>query len=561
LSAEEEEIIVERLMLLGEWGFPLTTHDLKQVIKAYLDACGRTTRFADNLPGKDFAAGFLRRHKELTVRTANLIKRSRAMLSADIVNDFFDKYEVSAVDVPDDNVYNYDETNLRDNPGAVKAIFRKGVKYAEQVRDHSKSSISMMMCGNRKGFLPPYILYKGGNVYESWCMGGPDKAVYSSSQSGWFDMFVFEDWFKKIFLPHVRRQPGKKILLGDNLASHISLDVIQLCRENDIKFICLPPNSTDKMQPLDVGIFGPMKNAWRKQLKAYADQDPAAKLLKKTEFPRMVKELLQSLNPGEHLPKAFEKCGLVPVNRQKVLERLPSTAESHGIARNLDSVLLKRLEVRRFGDGTKKKPRGKKVPAGQSYSAETEEEDEEEVDDIDSESEEVNIALEDSEEEEEEELSQEEEADESLPDLEAPGTSRMGSYVVAAYEGQWFIAEVSRDQEGVAKGYTRLSYMLIKGKNSFSWGDKPDIHVALNEDILLEHVMPEPVNNRGHLGLKKTDLQIILSRMVVVYFLHQIFLLIFWIIQCPKKSTKRCTISKSIGEAANPTSLTQKLSR
>ncbi len=67
-----------------------------------------------------------------------------------------------------------------------------------------------------------------------------------------------------------------------------------------------------------------------------------------------------------------------PLNCQKVLERLPSTVGSQGIARHLDGALLRRLEVRRFGEGTKKNPRGKKIPAGQSYSAES---DEEQVDD------------------------------------------------------------------------------------------------------------------------------------------------------------------------------------
>jgi hypothetical protein len=81
----------------------------------------------------------------------------------------------------------------------------------------------------------------------------------------------------------------------------------------------------------------------------------------------MLKELVQSLNPKEHLPKAFEKCGLCPINREKVLDRLPSIVESEEIARHIDSTLLKRLEMRRFGEASKKKPRGKKTPAGQSY--------------------------------------------------------------------------------------------------------------------------------------------------------------------------------------------------
>ncbi len=78
----------------------------------------------------------------------------------------------------------------------------------------------------------------------------PQGTVYTSLPSGWFDLYIFGEWFKKVFLPHVRRLPGSKVLIGDNLSSHISLEVIQICREEHIQFICLPPNSTDKMQPL-----------------------------------------------------------------------------------------------------------------------------------------------------------------------------------------------------------------------------------------------------------------------------------------------------------------------
>jgi hypothetical protein len=103
--------------------------------------------------------------------------------------------------------------------------------------------------------------------------------------------------------------------------------------------------------------------------------------------------------------------------------------------------------------------------------------------------------------------------EEELPDLDQP------AYVVAVYEGQWFAAEVSKNQSGVAKGYTRLSYLVIKGSNSFTWGPRADLHVTLDEDILLRNVVLEPVNSRGHLGLKKSDLKIVLARMVVVIYL------------------------------------------
>jgi hypothetical protein len=115
-----------------------------------------------------------------------------------------------------------------------------------------------MFAGTASGvFLPPYVVFKRQNVYQSWCTGGPKGTVYTCTPLGWFDNYVFVDWMKKVLIPYCRRLEGKKLLLVDNLSSHISMEVIDLCKECNIELVCLPPNSTDKMQPLDVGIFGP----------------------------------------------------------------------------------------------------------------------------------------------------------------------------------------------------------------------------------------------------------------------------------------------------------------
>jgi hypothetical protein len=47
------------------------------------------------------------------------------------------------------------------------------------------------------------------------------------------------------------------------------------------------------------------------------------------------------------------------------------------------------------------------------------------------------------------------------------------------------------DLEGVASGYTKLSYIAMKGK----LGDSPDLVDTLEEDISLDKVKPVPVNS------------------------------------------------------------------
>ena len=202
-----------------------------------------------------------------------------------------------------------------------------------------------------------------------------------------------------------------------------------------------------------------------------------------------------------------------------MFERIPSVKRTQEIASCFDSVLSENLEVSRFGKEKKKKQvRGKKVPAGQSYSQE-EDSDDSRVDPDD-----VSSIASNSDKEEEAEMSCEESSDsEELP--EPINRRRPGSHVVAVYEGEWFIAEVCIDQRKVGPGYTRLMYMSIKGNNCFAWGP-PDLHITLDEDIILNDIVPEPVTSRGHIGLKKSDLKQVVTLMVVVYFNLLFFCLI-----------------------------------
>jgi hypothetical protein len=116
------------------------------------------------------------------VKKANLTQHSKVALSQQDINKFFHHCDTTAAGIPPKNSFNCNESNLQDDPGAWHAIFKKREKYAEQVRDYSKSCISLMACSNIPGiFLPPCTVYKRENVYSSWCTDGTKRAIYTSS--------------------------------------------------------------------------------------------------------------------------------------------------------------------------------------------------------------------------------------------------------------------------------------------------------------------------------------------------------------------------------------------
>lgn len=62
----------------------------------------------------------------------------------------------------------------------------------------------------------------------------------------------------------LKEKSGKKVPIGDNLSSHLNYHVVSMCESNIIKFVASPPNSTHRLQSIDVGYFRSIKAIWRK---------------------------------------------------------------------------------------------------------------------------------------------------------------------------------------------------------------------------------------------------------------------------------------------------------
>ena len=331
LTEEEEQHLVQLIVLAGEWGYPLDKLDLRYSVKGYLDRKGvRVNKFQNNMPGLDWANSFLSRHKNvLTQRLCENIKRARAGVSHETVNSYFDNLQTLLENAEPNSIVNYDETCFVDDPGRKKVIVRRKTRHPERIIDSAKSSTSVMFAGSGGGILlPPFIVYKSEHIYDTWMSNGPKNARYGRNSSGWFDQPLFENWFENIALPYFKKQPAPRVLIGDNLCSHLSYKVIQLCEQNDIKFGFLPASSTHLTQPLDVAVFAPLKKAWRRVLddwkKKYKGPIP------KQYFPSLLKKTLDNLETmSENIRKGFLGTGLIPLDRNQVLKRLPKPVDEN----------------------------------------------------------------------------------------------------------------------------------------------------------------------------------------------------------------------------------------
>ena len=209
ISIEDEVYMAARIVLLCDWGFPLTPIDFKILIQ---DCSNRRKvvhpRFKNNVPGDRWIRNFIKRHK-LANRTVTNISRKRANVDRAAINDFFDNVSVHLENIDPDNVVNYDETALVADPGKRKCLVKREMKYHEAVSNHAKSGTSVMFAGTAGWkLLPPYVEYRALNLYKQWTHGGPTGSFYTFTRSGWFDERCVEDWFRKAAPTYLKIRPG-----------------------------------------------------------------------------------------------------------------------------------------------------------------------------------------------------------------------------------------------------------------------------------------------------------------------------------------------------------------
>ena len=68
-----------------------------------------------------------------------------------------------------------------------------------------------------------------------------------------------------MFIHSIGRE-GPVLLIYDGHASHIDIQVIKLVIKNSIHLLRSPSHTTHLLQPLDVGVYGPIRMAWVKIL-------------------------------------------------------------------------------------------------------------------------------------------------------------------------------------------------------------------------------------------------------------------------------------------------------
>lgn len=208
--------------------------------------------------------------------------------------------------------------------GSVKVLVRK-----EDPRDYrganvKRTLVTAIECVSADGrSLLPMIIWPASTHRSNWTTFPTLGWHYAHSESGYTDSKISFEWLKRVFDPQTNeRANGKpRVLICDGFGTHETLEILEFCFENDITLCRLPSHTSHKLQPCDVGVFAPLKEAYRDQVDRLCRA--GTNTVGKQHFTALYSPARERAFTKRNITAAWAACGLFPYNPDRVLRNTP----------------------------------------------------------------------------------------------------------------------------------------------------------------------------------------------------------------------------------------------
>ncbi|KAH9643097.1 hypothetical protein HF086_008813 [Spodoptera exigua] len=223
-STEEEALLNNYIIECSKMHYGLTIIQVRKL--AYEFAKANQLNFHpswhhNKMAGKEWLDSFRRRNGNLSLRKPENTSAARSFaFNKTAVTDFYNNLEkvLTKYKFTADRIFNFDESGISTVLSTPKVLAEKNQKQIGQLVSAERG--------------------------ELVTFGG----IISASE----------------VLKHIQKKSSCSkdnpiLLLVDNHESHVTIEAVNYARDNGIVYLSFPPYTTHRLQPLDIGVFGPFK--------------------------------------------------------------------------------------------------------------------------------------------------------------------------------------------------------------------------------------------------------------------------------------------------------------
>jgi hypothetical protein len=324
LSSEDEIRLANCIRTMEKWGFGLSRREVIEAVKIFVETNNIKTPFKNNIPGEDWFLKFKSRHNLSIKKPQGLEYARKKMTDPFTVYGYFDilkstLQELNLFDAPS-RIWNLDETSMALDPLKTKVVGQRGKACSRITSGPGRENMTVLFAASASGQkAPPLVIFKAKNLWNEWIPKTeifPDM-TYAASENGWMNSEIFFNYFKKSFLKTIGND-RPVLLIYDGHTTHLRTDLIELAIRENVTILKLPPHTSHLLQPLDLAVFKPMKDAWDQKLITWQRHN-IGKKIPKVQFSTLVAETWKNLKV-ENIISGFRRGGIIPFNNRVITE-------------------------------------------------------------------------------------------------------------------------------------------------------------------------------------------------------------------------------------------------
>jgi hypothetical protein len=327
LQAVEEEVLLKQLLEADKRGFPIRPEFLRGMAQILLRERLQTSTA---VLGINWAYSFVKRHPQLRTRYNRRITYQRARQEdPKVIIPWFQTVHAAIQEhgIHEDDIWNFDETGFAMGLCSTSKVITAAERSEKprRVIQGNREWVTIIETVSSKGVhIPPVIILKATNQQAAWYQEPALSKDWwiATSENGWTTDEIGLRWLKEVFEPYSRRYTtgAKRLLILDGHSSHLTAEFDNFCKQSSIICLCMPAHASHLLQPLDVGVFGPLKRAYGKLLEArmiagnnHIDKEDFLSL-----YPPARAEVFNSAN----ICSGFAGAGLKPLDQERVLAKI-----------------------------------------------------------------------------------------------------------------------------------------------------------------------------------------------------------------------------------------------
>ena len=326
LTEIEEESLLKWIVSMDDRGGAPRPSTVREMADLLLAKRGSTR--IDTV-GLNWVTKFIKRHPDqLKSRFSRRYDYQRAKQeNPRVIQQWFDLIQatIQKYGILDDDIYNFDETGFAMGLTATAKVITRAEYYGRRpvLQPGNREWVTVVESISASGWaLPPTIIFKAKLYHYAWFDNLPGDWRFEVSANGWTTDEIGLRWLQKCFIPATNsRIKGKyRLLILDGHGSHLTPQFDEICAQNNIISICMPPHSSHLLQPLDIGCFASLKRAYGKlverQIRLGINHIDKLDFLEAYPLARV--ETFKSAT----IQNSFIAAGLVPLDADRVISKL-----------------------------------------------------------------------------------------------------------------------------------------------------------------------------------------------------------------------------------------------